>query len=65
LELQKESIQQGERHLIVDDLLPLVAPHSSNRLGPQLGACQLLAFPRELGFLGGVEKLAGYEVFFE
>jgi adenine phosphoribosyltransferase len=65
LELHKDAIQPGERLLLVDDLLATGgSAKAAIDLVQQLGGIVIgLAFLVELGFLGGVEKLAGYEVF--
>ena len=65
LEVHKDAIKQGERVLIVDDLLAtggtaLATAELAERLGAQIAG---LAFAVELDFLKGREKLAGYDVF--
>jgi adenine phosphoribosyltransferase len=64
LEIHEDSIQQGEKVLIVDDLLAtggtaLAAARLAEKLGGEVVAIEFLI---ELGFLHGREKLAGYKV---
>jgi adenine phosphoribosyltransferase len=64
LEIHKDAIQQGQRVLIVDDLLATggTAEATAN-LAASLGAEIVgLGFVVELEFLKGREKLRGYEV---
>lgn len=65
LEMHKDAVQQGERVLIVDDLMAtggtaLAAAKMVERLGGNVAG---LAFVVELTFLKGRERLKGYEVF--
>jgi len=65
LEVHRDAIKQGERVLIVDDLLATggtaaATAELAQRLGAQIAG---LAFVVELDFLKGREKLAGYDVF--
>jgi len=64
LEIHKDSIQKGQRVLIVDDLLATGGTaEATARLAESLGArIAGLGFVVELGFLNGREKLKGYEV---
>src|ERR1022692_2522873 len=65
LEIHKDAIGEGERILIVDDLLAtggtaVATAELASRLGAQIAG---LAFVVELDFLKGREKLAKYDVF--
>ena len=65
LEIHKDAIQNGERVLIVDDLLAtggtaVATAELATGLGAQIAG---LAFVVELDFLKGREKLAKYDVF--
>lgn len=64
LEMHADAIKQGQRVLIVDDLLATggsakAAVELVERLG---GVVVGLAFVIELGFLDGIKKLEGYDV---
>ena len=64
LEMHKDSVESGEHVLIVDDLMAtagtaLAATKLVERMG---GSVVGLAFVVELTFLGGREKLQGYEI---
>ena len=64
LEIHRDAIAPGERVAIVDDVLAtggtaLATAHLVESLG---GKIQGLAFLIELGFLGGRERLGGYDV---
>jgi adenine phosphoribosyltransferase len=65
LEMHKDAIQQGQRVLIVDDLLATGGTaEATAKLATQLGAeIAGLCFVVELDFLKGREKLKNYEVF--
>jgi adenine phosphoribosyltransferase len=64
LEIHKDSIQKGQRVLIVDDLLATGGTaEATAKLAEKLGATIAgLGFVVELEFLKGREKLKGYEV---
>lgn len=64
LEVHKDAIRQGERVLIVDDLLATGGTaEATAKLASSLGAeIAGLGFVVELDFLKGREKLKGYEV---
>jgi len=64
LEIHSDSIQAGERVLVVDDLLAtggtaLAAARLAEKLGGKVVGIEFLI---ELGFLHGREKLSGYKV---
>jgi adenine phosphoribosyltransferase len=64
LEIHEDSIQSGDRVLIVDDLLAtggtaLAAAKLVEKLGGEIAGIEFLI---ELGFLHGRDKLAGYKV---
>ena len=65
LEIHKDAIQQGQRVIIVDDLLATGGTaEATTKLARALGAEVVgLGFVVELDFLKGREKLAGYDVF--
>jgi adenine phosphoribosyltransferase len=65
LEIHKDAIQQGQRVIIVDDLLATGGTAAATvSLAKSLGAEVVgLAFAVELDFLKGREKLAGHPVF--
>jgi len=65
LEIHKDAIQQGQRVIIVDDLLATGGTaEATTKLASALGADVVgLGFVVELDFLNGREKLAGYDVF--
>jgi adenine phosphoribosyltransferase len=65
LEMHKDAIEQGQRVLIVDDLLAtggtaVATAKLASELGGQIAG---LAFVVELDFLKGREKLGSYDVF--
>jgi adenine phosphoribosyltransferase len=65
LEIHKDAIVPGERILIVDDVLAtggtaLATAHLTERCGGKVSG---LAMIMELAFLGGRERLAGYDLF--
>lgn len=64
LEVHSDAVRAGERVLVVDDLLATGGTaHASVQLVEELGGEVVrLAFVIELGFLGGRERLAGYDV---
>ena len=64
LEVHKDSIQKGQRVLIVDDLLATGGTaEATAKLAESLGAkIAGLGFVVELSFLNGREKLKGYDV---
>ncbi len=65
LEIHKDAISEGERVLIVDDLLATggTAAAAVNLVESLGGHVQGLAFLIELGFLNGREKLLQHDVF--
>jgi adenine phosphoribosyltransferase len=65
LEVHKDAIQEGQRVIIVDDLLATGGTaEATTKLATALGAEVVgLGFVVELDFLKGREKLAGYDVF--
>ena len=65
LEVHRDAIQPGSRVLIVDDLLATGGTaRAVSQLVEQLGGTvEGLGFVVELTFLGGREKLSGYNVF--
>src|SRR5882724_8443143 len=65
LEIHKDAIQNGQRVLIVDDLLATGGTASATaKLASSLGAeIAGLGFVVELDFLKGRDKLDGYDVF--
>jgi adenine phosphoribosyltransferase len=65
LEIHKDAIQQGQRVLIVDDLLATGGTaEATARLAASLGAdIAGFTFVVELDFLNGREKLKPYPVF--
>ena len=65
LEVHKDAIHPEQRVLIIDDLLATGGTaHATVRLMERLGAEVVgIAFLIELTFLGGIEKLKGYDVF--
>jgi adenine phosphoribosyltransferase len=65
LEIHQDAVLPGNRILIVDDLLATGGTaRAAARLVEQLGGIVVgFAFVVELTFLGGREKLAGYDVF--
>ena len=65
LEIHQDAIQQGQRVIIVDDLLATGGTaEATTKLASALGAEVVgLGFVVELDFLKGREKLAGYDVF--
>jgi adenine phosphoribosyltransferase len=64
LEMHRDAIQKGQRVLIVDDLLATGGTaEATAKLASLLGAEIVgLGFVVELDFLGGRQKLKGYEV---
>ncbi len=65
LEVHRDAISSGERILIVDDVLAtggtaLATAHLTERCGGKVAG---IATIMELSFLGGREKLRGYDVF--
>jgi adenine phosphoribosyltransferase len=65
LEIHKDAIAPGERILIVDDVLAtggtaLATAHLTERCGGKVSG---LAMIMELAFLGGRERLTGYDLF--
>ncbi len=64
VEIHQDAITQGEKTVIVDDLLATGGTaHAVSRLVERLGGELVgIAFLIELDFLHGREKLAGYEV---
>ena len=64
LEMHRDAIQKGQRVLIVDDLLATGGTaEATAKLASLLGAeITGLSFVVELDFLGGRQKLKGYEV---
>jgi len=65
VEMHKDAIQPGQKVLIVDDLIATGGSAAATaRLVERLGGDVVgIAFLVELGFLKGVEKLKGYDVF--
>jgi len=65
LEIHKDAIQNGQRVLIVDDLLATGGTASATaKLASSLGAeIAGLGFVVELDFLNGRDRLKGYDVF--
>lgn len=65
LEIHRDAVSEGTRVLIVDDLLATGGTaRATTRLVEELGGIVVgIAFVVELTFLGGREKLNGYEVF--
>ena len=65
LEIHQDAIQQGQRVIIVDDLLATGGTaEATTKLASALGAEVVgLGFVVELDFLKGRQKLAGYDVF--
>lgn len=65
LEMRKDSVSPGDQVLIVDDLMATAGTAlATTRMVERLGGRVVgLAFVIELAFLGGREKLAGYEIF--
>jgi adenine phosphoribosyltransferase len=65
LEIHRDAVNKGSRVLIVDDLLATGGTaRATTHLVEQLGGTVVgIAFVVELTFLGGREKLDGYEVF--
>jgi adenine phosphoribosyltransferase len=65
LEIHRDAVKEGSRVLIVDDLLATGGTaRATTRLVEELGGVVVgMAFVVELTFLGGREKLNGYDVF--
>ncbi len=65
LEMHKDSIEPGQRVLIVDDLIATggTAAATAQMVLQLEGEVAGLAFIVELGFLNGREKLIGFDVF--
>jgi adenine phosphoribosyltransferase len=65
VEMHRDAIQPGQKVLIVDDLIATGGSAAATaRLVERLGGEVVgIAFLIELAFLGGVEKLEGYDVF--
>jgi adenine phosphoribosyltransferase len=65
VEMHRDAIQPGQKVLIVDDLIATGGSAAATaRLVERLGGDVVsIAFLIELGFLHGVEKLKGYDVF--
>jgi len=63
LEIHVDAFQPGERVLIVDDVLATggTARAACDLVEAAGGKISGLAFVVELGFLGGIERLAGYD----
>lgn len=63
LEIHEDAIAAGERVLIVDDVLATGGTAAATaQLVEELGGTVIgLGFLLELGFLGGAERIAGYE----
>jgi adenine phosphoribosyltransferase len=64
LEIHSDAIQPGERILVVDDVLATggtaeATAHLTERCGGKVAG---IAMIMELGFLGGRQKLSGYDV---
>ena len=64
LQIHRDGIAEGERVAVVDDVLATGGTASATaRLVERLGGKVIgFAFIVELGFLGGREKLAGYDI---
>ena len=65
IEIHRDAIGRGQRILIVDDLLATggTAAATANLVSGLGGDIVAIAFLIDLTFLGGRDKLAGYEVF--
>jgi adenine phosphoribosyltransferase len=65
LEMHKDAVRQGDRVLIVDDLLATggTAAAAARMVRDAGGVVAGLGFVVELTFLGGRGRLSGYEVF--
>ena len=65
LEIHRDAIGKGQRILIVDDLLATggTAAATAKLVSGLGGEIIAIAFLIDLAFLGGRDKLAGYEVF--
>ncbi len=65
LEIHQDAIGEGQRVLIVDDLLATggTAAATAKLVSGLGGEIIAIAFLIDLAFLGGRDKLAGYEVF--
>ena len=64
LEMHKDAVLDGQRVLIVDDLLATGGPRRPRAVVREAGGVVAgLGFVVELTFLGGRRKLAGYDVF--
>lgn len=64
LEVHRDALAPGEQVLIIDDVMATGGTAAATvRLVEKLGACVVgLGFIIELAFLGGRERLAGYDV---